>query len=193
MIYIPLLLLSSLVFSSESWKPRYLSGLPLIQEDLVYFSNEKINVNYSLNYEDGLVKNNFNQNRINYLINISYNLSLSRMKKMNIEIFDCKKDLNVHIFKISIQSLNGSEMNSWKSVNGNYISTVHGFYDPTVDIYRNSIISFTPQLLNSDAIFVHEMAHYWYDRYCVYDFSNIKTETFARSVEGDYISIARNR
>lgn len=181
------LLISLSWASSSDWKPRYLSGLPLlgVYSNTLIIKNYRVEYNYL--YEDNIFNVPYDKNKLEFLINESYKYSINKINKLGINPIDCKDDLNVHIVQLEGQTLNNDDrFGSWRGVNGGYLVTIHGLYDPTVDNYRNSVISFMLLPEGSDHIIVHEMAHYWYDRFCIYDKSDIKTEVFAKSVENDY-------
>lgn len=182
------LLLTSLSWASSSeWKPRYLSGLSLLE---VYGEKLAIGgyrVEYDYSYEDDEYNTPYEKEILDSLMRESYRYSLNKIRKLGISPVDCKQDLNVHLVQLDGQTLNNdSRFGSWRAINGGNLVTIHGLYDPTVDTYRESVISFMLLPQGSNNVIVHEMAHYWYDRFCIYDKSNIKTETFAKSVESDY-------
>jgi len=186
---LPLLLLVSLSWaSSNDWKPRYLSGLSLSRG---YENNVQINnyhVKYDFSYENVIYNSPYNKDEIDRLIYKSFDYSISKMSDLKLQQIDCKQDLNVHFVQLDGQTLNNdSRFGSWRRLNGANLTTIHGIYDPTISLYRDSIILFTLINPTSNNVVVHEMAHYWYDRFCLYEKNTINTEEFARAVEDDYI------
>jgi hypothetical protein len=183
------LLFSLSVASSSDWRPRYLSGLSIFTryEEVVHVDQYTVNYDFSYENNDQLPPS-YDKKSINLLIRDSYIYSVDKIRELKIKKEDCKSNLNVHIIHLSEDTINeDSSFDFWRTINGQNISVIHGFYDPTVNVYRNSIIGFVQLPNGSEHVIVHEMAHYWYDRFCVYDKSNIKTEDFAKSVELNYI------
>lgn len=182
------LLLISLSWASNSdWKPRYLSGLPLLSPYQNSIMVGKYNVRYNFHYEDDILNDPYKKDRIEFLLNESLRYSLNKMSNLGIAPVDCKEDLNVHLVQLDGQTLNNDDrFGSWRKVNGGNLITIHGLYDPTIDTYRDSIIIYMLLPQNSDRVIFHEMAHYWYDRFCIYEKNSLKTEAFAKAVENDY-------
>lgn len=183
------LLFSLSMASSSNWEPRYLSGLSVLMRYEEAVDIDTYTVKYDFSYEDSdELPLSYDKKTINLLIRDSYIYSSNRMKKLGIKKEDCKSNLNVHIIHLKEDTINDDpNFDFWRTINGQNISTIHGFYDPTVNVYRNSVIGFVQLPTGSKHVIVHEMAHYWYDRFCIYEKSNIKTEDFAKSVELNYI------
>ena len=182
------ILLTSLAWASSSlWRPRYLSGLSLLEayQDNLIIENYSIEYDYS--YEDNISNIPYKKEKLNFLLKESYRYSINKIHKLGITPIDCKDDLNVHFVQLDGQTLNNNErFGSWKTINNETLDTLYGVYDPTIGTYRNSVISFMILPEGSNSLIIHEMSHYWYDRFCIYDASSMKTETFAKSVENDY-------
>jgi hypothetical protein len=187
-MYIAPVILTSLVFAGDDWKPRYLSGLPIIHQNTSTINIQSYDIKVSIYFESSDSYQKFSYEKILFLIKKSFLFSERKIEDLGLSKNDCKDDLNIHLVQSSIDTLNSGQFDLWKTINGNNLSTIHGFYDPTINVYRNSVIAFVPHIKASDAIFVHEMAHYWFDRFCIYNQSSIGTETFAKAVERDYIS-----
>jgi hypothetical protein len=186
------LLLSSRIGASDikEWRPRYLAGLPLYQIYEETYKVEGYLVKYNFYYENVVFNIPYKKDVINELIKESYIFSTKKIKDMGVSQSDCKYDLNVHIVQVSLDTMNdNSRFKEWRTVNGEYeLEVLYGFYDPTINTYRNSIILYSSEARDVDRVILHEMAHYWYDRFCIYNLSNMKTETFAKSVENLYIT-----
>jgi hypothetical protein len=185
-MYLTTLLFSLSWASGSGWEPRYLSGLSLLEsyETTAYIGGYKIEYEYL--YENNVVNMPYKKDKIEYLMNKSLQYSVDKINQMSIKIHDCKDDLDIHLIQLTGQTLNKSDrFGSWKRLNGSNLEVIYGLYDPTVEVYRNSVIVFS--LLNTtDYVIVHEMAHYWYDRFCLYEQSEMHTEAFAKSVENNY-------
>jgi hypothetical protein len=185
-MYLTTLLFSLSWASGSAWEPRYLSGLSLLEsyETTAYIGHYKIEYEYL--YEDNVVNMPYKKDKIEYLMRKSLEYSIDKINQMSIKFYDCKDDLDIHLIQLTGQTLNKSDrFGSWKRLNGSNLEVIYGLYDPTVDVYRNSIIIFSP-INTSDYVIVHEMAHYWYDRFCLYEHSEMQTEYFAKSVENNY-------
>jgi len=182
------LLISLSWASSSDWRPRYLSGLSLLgaYDDTILV--DKYKVKYDYLYENNILNLPYKKEKLDFLINESYRFSVDKIHKLGINPVDCKTDLNVHLVHLEGSTINNDDrFGSWRTINGGNLTTIYGLYDPTIDVYRNSVISFMILPQGSDSLIIHEMAHYWYDRFCIYDENDIKTETFAKSVENAYI------
>jgi hypothetical protein len=183
-----LLLVSLSWASNNDWRPRYLSGLPLLSPYKNTVLVDKYPVRYDYYYEDDILNQPYKKEKIESILNDSLRYSIHKMSSLGIPPVDCKDDLNVHLIQLSGQTLNNDDrFGSWRSVNGGNLVIIHGLYDPTIDVYRDSIIMYMLLPQNSDRVIFHEMVHYWYDRFCLYEKSSMKTETFVKSVENDYI------
>jgi len=177
----------SLASSDSSWEPRYLSGLSLFTtyEETTNIGSYKVKYDYS--YEDKVLNTPYKREEITSLMGKSLFYSLIKVESMGLDPEDCKVDLNIHLVQLDGQTLNNNDRyGSWRNINGGNLVTIYGLYDPTIDLYRNSVISFMLLPQGSDYVIVHEMAHYWYDRFCIYEKSNMKTEDFAKYVEDAY-------
>lgn len=168
------------------WKPTYLCGLSL---DGAYGDTVVID-GYSVRYDylhEDVCSILYSREQLHALLQESYRYSVHKIRALGMSAVDCKQDLNVHFVQLQTETLNDDRrFGSWRNVNGTWLFTIHGLYDPTVETYRESVISFISLPEGSDHLIVHEMAHYWYDRFCLYDSSELKTETFAKAVEQDY-------
>lgn len=184
-----LLLLASLSWASSSdWRPRYLSGLSLFQSYKESVNLDNISVNYDFYYQDVIINPPYKQEKVDLLIKESFILSTKKMQSLGVARSDCKQGLKVNIVQIDGDTLNDdTRFGSWRSVNGSRLRTMYGIYDPTPESDDNSVLLFSLSAPSSDGVLVHEMAHYWYDRFCVYNNSSIKTEEFAKSVESAYL------
>lgn len=182
-----LLLVSLSWASGNDWRPRYLSGLPILKSYQNTVLVDKYTVKYDFYYEDHILNEPYRKDKVEVLLNDSLRYSLNKISDLGITPVDCKNDLNVHIVQLREQTLNDDDrFGSWRGVNGGNLAVIHGLYDPTIGTYRNSIILYTLIPYNSNLIIFHEMAHYWYDRFCIYEKSSIKTETFVKAIENDY-------
>jgi hypothetical protein len=184
-----LLLLASLSWASSSdWKPRYLSGLSLFQSYKKNINLDTVTVNYDFYYQDVIINPPYKQEKVDLLIRESFSLSIKKMQSLGVARSDCKQGLKVNIIQIDGNTLNDdTRFGSWRSINGSRLRTMYGIYDPTPESDDNSVLLFSLAAPSSDGVLVHEMAHYWYDRFCVYNNSSIKTEEFAKSVESAYL------
>ena len=184
-----LLLLASLSWASSSdWRPRYLSGLSLFQgyEERVTLDN--ISVIYDFYYQDVIINPPYKKDKVDLLIRESFSLSVKKMQTLGVARSDCKQGLKVYIIQIDGDTLNDdARFGSWRSINGPRLRTMYGIYDPTPVSDDDSVLLFSLAAPSSDGVLVHEMAHYWYDRFCVYNNSSIKTEEFAKSIESAYL------
>lgn len=183
------LLLTSLSWASSSdWKPRYLSGLSLSSGFETNLNIGQYQVQYDFQYEDEAFNLPYSKESLDRLFTKSFYYSTNKMKELNLSQSDCKNDLNVHLVQLDGQTLNNDDrFGSWRRINGGYLTSIHGLYDPTVSLYRDSVILFSLVTPTSNNVIVHEIAHYWYDRFCLYEKNTVTTEEFAKAVEYDYI------
>lgn len=183
-----LLLLTELAFGyTNDWQPRYLSGLPLLYSYDSTVNIDSYSVPYDYQYEDYYLNFPYKKDYFDNLVRQSYRYSVYQAKSLGAIISDCKVDLNVHLVQLDGQTLNKDDrFKSWRTVNGGNLAIIYGLYDPTPYLSENSVIVFSsvPRITND--IVLHELAHYWYDRFCLYESINLKTEEFAKAVERDY-------
>lgn len=103
---------------------------------------------------------------------------------------DCKKIYNIDIYMVNYSVLNDrNRFNQWQGFSPNSNKRIRGLYAPRVQEANVSAIVLTPQGKDTSTVIAHEMAHYWYDRFCWDQNWNGGTENFARRFEALYESI----
>ena len=66
--------------------------------------------------------------------------------------------------------------------------TLYGYYDSTPEVVYNSSILLAdmgPRL--NEAVIIHELAHYWWDRLCIASHTSGTSEDFAQAFEAYYL------
>lgn len=173
-----LLLLTSLI------KPKYMYEFQNIHmsELELKINNHDINIDF---YVEKNTKIRLNDKIIIYSAKKSIFYIEKYLSKMDLKLQECH-DSNLNIVFISGDTLNGGAFSYWNNLDG-YQKKIYGMYDSTFDIKGEAYIFVSSESQNVTQTLIHEMAHYWYDRGCIYLDISTKTEPFAVDIEQMYI------
>lgn len=110
-------------------------------------------------------------------------------EKNSLPLYDCRPKENVNLYWVSFSTLNDeTKFYSWKSENGN-IRDIVAMYDPISINSDHAVILLTVQnRFDNESTIVHEIGHYWYDRFCWERSWVGGTEKFAQALEKYYIA-----
>jgi hypothetical protein len=180
-------LLASLLLG-VSGEPRYLSGLFFNFDQTSQVNVNGYVINYDFYHENNLKKKQIKKEDIDYSAQKSFEISLSVLRKINESKEDCRPYLDLNIYQITRSSLNGESFNTWKESMGIPGKEIFGLYDPTAWIKGESCLLVGDNAPITRGTLIHEFAHYWYDRWCLYGKIGMDTETFARKVEYIYVN-----
>jgi hypothetical protein len=182
-MWIALLLVSDALAARSAW-PAYLSGIPLVPMGAGTITIGTTTIAYDFRVQDDVLMFPLEESKLHTRAADSYRAARQVAARSGLPAEDCKPDLDVHFVELLLPTLNSPAFQSWRDVNGGYLSTIHGLYDPTVDVPRQSVILYASRLtVETQEIVVHELGHYWFDRWCLYDKGSMKTEAFAKQVE----------
>jgi hypothetical protein len=151
----------------------------------VYYSEQKINVRGKSVSFDGYVKSS-KQVPVDYFTETVKIASETALDHIRVNYKEkCDKGGKIEIFQVSYEELN----QPYKVIPYSYITlgNIWGYYDPR-DSYDNiDAISYVYHNANTThVILAHEVAHYWYERLCVYAGITTSSEEFAVQVEKLY-------
>lgn len=123
---------------------------------------------------------------INNAIYASSSNSLAKIESMGLIYNECEKGTKLEIFEISDVELNNINRFPAKYV-GNPITGIGmmwGYFDPRpTESSINSIVVTPHRVEENFKILAHEIAHYWYYNFCVYDYTKQTSEEFAKEIE----------
>ena len=110
------------------------------------------------------------------------------MDQNNLVYNDCRDNYNVNIFVIDRSIMRDKErFGRYYRTSGKPEIELYAFYDSTVTVKNDAVIVLTD--INesfNDALFAHELAHYWWDRLCLNEQWQQDSEHFARQYEYYY-------
>jgi hypothetical protein len=182
-MWIAALLVSNALAARSAW-PAYLSGIPLVPMGAGTITIGPTTIAYDFRAQDDVFVFPLEDQDLRRLAADAYRAARQVATRNRLPVADCKPDLDVHFVELSLTTLNSPVFDSWRKVNGGYLTTIHGLYDPTVDVQRQSVILYASLgTVETRETVVHELGHYWFDRWCLYDKGSMKTEAFATQVE----------
>lgn len=106
----------------------------------------------------------------------------------NLPLQECKQSVNMDIFEVDTDILNDtSRITGWQQHSPD-AQVIWALYDPLSEYPRWSVIVVTDHgERNNQILFAHELAHYWFSRFCWSDQWPEGTEHFARSFQSFYV------
>jgi hypothetical protein len=180
--------MSSAAFA-EPYKPPIISDVQTIEyrNNNLRLDDRSIKLSISYQRELGQIDSDLyrshNPEHMESLIVDSWPLMKRFLTSYAIPYSDCRYNYNLNIFIVNNNVLyDSARFEGFFSGNRGYYSPgiIYGFYDPTLKIKNNSAIILTNVNRNKDDfIFVHEMAHYWFDRLCVANHWRYHDEEFS--------------
>ncbi len=189
MLLIQLSLIPQTFAADAQWRPSYLADVPLVLDHAGEVPVGRTLIAYDLRYEDDLLNFPMSASTLRTLTQEAYALSVRTARSLSLPVSDCKPDLDVHIVQLTYETMQRPGFASFRTMWGKRYSALHGLYDPTVHVRRESVLAFTVGAnLHTERVFVHELGHYWYDRWCLYDAKGPNTEVFAEAVEQAYMN-----
>jgi hypothetical protein len=180
-----LALLIPLVAFAEPYKSPSIADVPTKAHSEGYLRLSDRTIQYSLSYQTDSSGINpslyraYNPDHVKYVIKDSFKLLIEFLEDRDINHADCRFDYNIHIFVLEKSILYEMErFPSVYSIHGPKLPGMWGLYTPTAEIDANSGIMVTNQgSSKNDAILVHELSHYWYDRMCLIRFWELDPKT----------------
>lgn len=176
-----LLLLSTLLPSSAAgfesipvYKGEYLKNIDTVKEDEAFYHVDyngtvvQLTISYEASNAEYL-KSRYPLKMIKDNLTTSHELFLELLKERNINAKDCKRPYEAHVFVLTRDTMYNSGMfDSLKKRLG--INAVYALMDKTYEIDGNNNFLFADRgdWENYQAL-QHEYAHYWHDRYCLWD------------------------
>lgn len=175
-----ILILFAFIFSSYSAEYT-----PL--RDLSFTLKERASVSvhgYAFEYEFYILDGKSNTNYISHANNFS-KLILEYSQSYGLPLKECKPSGNVEIFEVDVTILNDvNRFGNWKDP----ADTVWGLYDSIMFQPNDSAIMITDHgSETNNLIFAHELAHYWFDRFCWDRYWTLDSEAFAKEAQS-YVS-----
>lgn len=180
---------------AEPYKPSEISDLTTIEIYDGTLSLGGKDISYTLSRQSDISDYNersHSRENIRHVISDSYTLIKSYLSERGFSYKECREDYNLHIFIVDKSVLyTPSRFGKYWASTGNPHNTLWAYYDSTLEIEKNSIILLANIYgENNDALFAHEMSHYWYDRLCLGTQLSGGSEKFAQSYQSYY---ERNR
>ena len=101
------------------------------------------------------------------------------------------RNMSVQVYHVTMPVLNSNRFGNWQEsnrVSHMYDSNIWALFDPMFNEEYDSAIYLTDHGRYNESSFAHELGHYWYDRYCVYNYWSGGGEPFAREFQSFYES-----
>ena len=174
-----LLLLSTLLPSSAAgfesipvYKGEYVRNIETVKEHEVFYHFNGVLVNLTISYEASnaeYLKGRYPVKMIKKNLVISHDLTLELLKERKINAEICKRPYHAHVFILSRDTMYNSGMfDSLMKEQG--INAVYALMDKTYEIKGNNNFLFADRGdWDNYQSLQHEFAHYWHDRYCLWD------------------------
>jgi hypothetical protein len=96
----------------------------------------------------------------------------------------CDTNARLDVIQISFEDMNTPGLVTGK---GEVLGSLWGFFDPGTYGDKYTILVASHTLNSTHTVIAHEVAHYWFERLCVYDERRTSSEEFARIVEDKYV------
>ena len=174
---------ASSIVDAGSWKPTYLDHLPLIFQSSGTTQVGSTLVRWEAWDQDALFVFPLSPDVLVRLLGESYEVAGRVARSLGIETGGCDSEKKLYVLHLDGATINDEgRFGDWRTINGGYLRVIQGLYDPTLDVPRDSVLMYTEPDSPRSRVLVHELGHYWYDRFCMYRNSEVKTETFARAV-----------
>lgn len=164
---------------ASAWGYGPLEGLRFKSSILYkqYIENHNINIYYEYKYH----KDSDYIELIVDGIEESSNLSISEIKKSYPSAGDCKPNDIIEIYEVESKVLNDEKRFDIKKI---ITDNIWGFYDPRVsEDYVDSIVLTSHGRTANYTVLVHEIAHYWYSRFCLESYASVSSEQFATLIQ----------
>jgi len=175
---------TSSVVDADSWKPTYLDHLPLIFQSSGTTQVGSTLVRWEAWDQDALLVNPLSSEALVRLLGESYVVAGRVARSLGIETGGCDSEKRLYVLHLDSTTINDEDrFGGWRTINGGYLKVLYGIYDPTPDVLHDAVLMYSEPDFPRYHVLVHELGHYWYDRFCMYRNSEVKTETFARAVE----------
>jgi len=183
-------LIPSIVFAGP-YKPKEITDLSTIEVYDGTLSLGDRHVEYTLSRQSDLTNHSsssHSKEHIRYVISSSYKLFRAYLSDRKVSGKDCRDNYNLHIFIVDKSVLyTPSRFEAYFRQTGNPYNTLWAYYDSTAEIEKNSIILLANIVgQDNDALFAHELAHYWWDRMCLGNHFSDGSESLARSYQTYY-------
>ena len=188
-----LLLIPALSFA-EAYKPPLISDVTTIEDRSENMKLSDRAIEYSISYQStystiyNALYESHSPDHLIYIIKDSWNLLKRFMDENNITYKDCRYDYNINIFVLDRSIMYDTQrFGRYYRTKGRPEVELWAYYDSTVEVKNNSIILLTDVDSSfNDALFAHELAHYWWDRTCLKEQWQGSSEQFARQYEKYY-------
>jgi hypothetical protein len=160
-------------------------------DNINFKSPEEINISFynDINFKAsfyGSENSKYSKKLINSAVYTSSYESLSRIESLGLLDKQCEKDVKLEIFEISNEQLNDPKRFPPEYVENKLKGSppLLGFFDPTNNENKYNAIVVSPHSFEENfKILSHEIAHYWYNRFCLFQYLNETSENFAREIE----------
>lgn len=141
-----------------------------------YIEEQNVEVYYRYYYKES----NYKSLIINGMEE-STDLSLNEIKKSYPKAQDCKPYDIIEIYEVDLKVLNDENRFEIKK---SIPQDIWGFYDPRAnENYIDSIVLTSHGKMANYTVLVHEIAHYWYSRYCLENYTDMSSEQFATLIQ----------
>lgn len=136
------------------------------------------NISYSSYILDGPL---LTSGYISESIRVSSEISIDKIRS-TFEV-SCDKNKDLEIYQVNFDILNTPNLITSEK---KFLGLMWGFFDPRRGNTEKTAILIATHTINSNHVIIaHEVAHYWYERYCISS-SSISSEDFAKIVESSY-------
>lgn len=149
--------------------------------DKIYkYENSRFNVNFSVYLQD----NSYSYVDIFEKLDEGSRATFKYAKENDLPIRDCRVKNEVGLFIVNNKVLNDqTRFYEWKQLNSKS-RNILALYDPVFGRDNFAAIVFSEQgTSQTSSTVTHEVAHYWYDRFCWERVWDGNTEQFAQIVE----------
>jgi hypothetical protein len=173
--------------SANPYKGRIVSGLDteLAYDKILHTDDGNVMVPLTISFEQSASpeeRGSFSPEIIKENIAISHRELREFFDEKGYKLQPCQNYYTLHIFVLSNKTMFESGLfDFWKKQNNATI--VYAFYDATIEVRAedNIIFSHMSHTMDFESM-QHELAHYWYNKYCLSDLYP-DSEIFARTIE----------
>lgn len=95
----------------------------------------------------------------------------------------CDLDKKLYLVHLDGDTIDDHQrFGDWLEIEDRSRQQLRGLYDPTGRPPHDAVLSYAEPEIPRSVVLVHELGHYWYDRWCLSRASNVDSEAFAEAV-----------
>ena len=174
--------------SDRSWRPDYLNGVAL---QFVGSGVTRVGATvarWEAWEQDSALVSSPPPGELERLLVETHEVAVRVADALEVSATDCGRPDQLRVVHLKPSTMNDeARFGGWRTVNGGYISVLHGLYDPTPEAPRDAVLAYTEPDAPRARVLVHELGHFWYSRFCVSGSASVTTERFARAVEREWL------